>query len=124
MNALNGCEKKLFSRLRQEGRAAFLWDYDHFYLDDSQHNAGRFIRENLAMFPPPGDFLPEVTSFSKPKAIELVAVASAIGQAQVIPGVLAVTPEEGAGFDHTAVVLADESLLFPVLGAIPRSGAR
>ncbi|NLX27923.1 MAG: hypothetical protein GXY59_03020 [Bacteroidales bacterium] len=119
MNALNGCEKKLFSRLRQEGRAAFLWDYDHFYLDDSQHNAGRFIRENLAMFPPPGDFLPEVTSFSKPKAIELVAVASAIGQAQVIPGVLAVTPEEGAGFDHTAVVLADESLLFPVLGAIP-----
>ncbi len=58
--------------------------------------------------------------FVKPKSIELVAVASGVGQAQVIPsffGEMTSSP----GFDQAAVVLADESLLFPVLGAIPES---
>lgn len=119
LNALNGCEKRLLGRLRDEGRASFLWDYDPFYVEDPLNTAGRFIRENLMMFPPPADFHLSTEGFSQPAEVELVAVASAIGQAQVIPGALADTPVTVHGFDDTALILADESLLFPVLGAIP-----
>ncbi len=45
-NALNGCEKVIFSWLKKHG-AAFFWDYDHSYTDDPGNEAGRFMRDNL-----------------------------------------------------------------------------
>ena len=122
LNALNGCEKALFSLLKKEERALFLWDYDSYYLEDPIHNAGKFIRENLQSFPPPPDFNLETGCFNQSKSIEFVAVPSGIGQAQVIPPFFDGEAENPSpGFDHTAIVLADETLLFPVLGAIPGS---
>lgn len=121
LNALNRCEKVFFETLKkQQEKAVFLWDYDTFYLNDVKNEAGRFIRENLRQFPPPEDFNLNISHFSKKKNIRLVAVSSNYGQAQEIPRFL---EEIGSDlinkFDNTAVVLADESLLFPVLGAIP-----
>lgn len=122
LNALNECEKRLFRYLKTEGKAVFLWDYDGFYTDDPVNEAGKFMRENLLNFPPPEDFGLKTSCFSDPKNIELVAVSSNNGQAQQIPVFLdKIQKEPGSGFDETAVVLADESLLFPVLGAIPES---
>lgn len=119
LNALNNCEIAFFKLLVLQNRAEFLWDYDGFYLDDSANEAGRFIRENLKKFPPPKDFLLNNSRFSQKKNIKLVAVSSNYGQAQEIPRFLA---EIKSGFknqfDNTAVVLADESLLYPSLGAI------
>jgi len=120
LNALNNCEKTFFNLLKKKQLVAFLWDYDRFYLDDKINNAGRFIRENLKQFPPPEDFNLNITPFLEKKNIKLVAVSSNYGQAQGIPKFL---KEIKAGFkkefDNTAVVLADESLLYPALGAIP-----
>lgn len=122
MNALNACEKELFGFLQKSGRAGFFWDFDNFYLDNLKNSAGKFLRENLQLFPPPEDFTIETDHFSRPKNIELVAVASATGQAQVAPRFLHELGERYSGrFDNTAVVLADESLLFPVLGALPEN---
>ena len=118
LNALNECEKRLFSHLQKEGKATFLWDFDRFYVDDKANEAGLFLRENLLRFPPPADF-PESNRFVKSKKIKLVAVSSNYGQAQQIPFSLAEIVHSDARFDETAVVLADESLLFPALGAIP-----
>lgn len=120
LNALNECEKHLFRYLKSEGKAVFLWDYDEFYTLDDVNEAGKFMRENLLNFPPPADFGLKTNSFSESKNIELVAVSSNNGQAQQIPVFLdKIQKEPESGFDETAVVLADESLLFPVLGAIP-----
>ena len=120
LNALNACEKELFAHLQREKKATFLWDYDRFYLDDLKHEAGRFMRENLKQFPPPGDFVCNNHFFEKKKNIQLVAVSSVFGQAQAIPVFLKETkPDFREEFDNTAVVLADESLLYPALGAIP-----
>ncbi len=120
LNALNNCEKAFFNLLKQKQKVTFLWDYDRFYLDDKINNAGRFIRDNLNQFPPPDDFNLNVTQFLGKKNIKLVAVSSNYGQAQGIPKFL---EEIESGFkeefDNTAVVLADESLLYPALGAIP-----
>lgn len=120
MNALNKCEKQVFSHLRNEGKAVFLWDYDDYYLNNPVNTAGKFIRENLELFPPPPDFLLQTDHFSRKKKIELVAFPSLTGQSQIIPEILKTTGEDtSTRFDHTAVVLADESLLFHTLGAIP-----
>jgi len=120
LNALNSCEKKLFAKLKEINRAVFFWDYDRYYLGNRINNAGRFIRENLQLFPAPQDFDHDTGQFTQPKTIRLVAVASNAGQAQVIPRYLDNKRKEETGsFDNTAIVLADESLLFPVLGAIP-----
>jgi hypothetical protein len=120
LNALNNCEIAFFNLLQQQNKAEFLWDYDGFYLNDTINEAGRFIRENLKIFPPPKSFALNARQFSEKKNIKLVAVSSNYGQAQEIPRFL---DEIKSGFknefDNTAVVLADESLLYPALGAIP-----
>ncbi|MFO8085508.1 MAG: PD-(D/E)XK nuclease family protein [Desulfobacterales bacterium] len=120
LNALNSCEKVFFEYLKRNGKAEFLWDYDRFYLDDFKNEAGAFMRENLRNFPPPGDFSLATDAFERRKNIRLVAVSSNYGQAQEIPRFMEeIRPVYTNEFDNTAVVLADESLLFPALGAIP-----
>lgn len=120
LNALNTCEKKFFRHLQKEQKAAFLWDFDHFYMNDISNEAGRFMRENLKDFPPPTDFILNPDLFSKKKNIKLVAVSSNYGQAQQIPNFLKETAVDfETKFDNTAIVLADETLLFSALGAIP-----
>ncbi|HYQ58896.1 MAG TPA: PD-(D/E)XK nuclease family protein [Draconibacterium sp.] len=120
LNALNACEKKFFDHINRLGKAEFLWDYDEAYLQDSQNEAGHFLRTNLKEFAPPEDFELETTSFSQRKNIEMIAVPSVYGQAQQIPNFLNETKNSFENkFDNTAIVLADESLLFSALGAIP-----
>ena len=120
LNALNNCEKTFFKHLKQQGKAEFLWDYDRFYLDDPKNEAAMFLRENLKRFPAPDDFSFAVEGFQKTKNIRLAAVSSSYGQAQEIPQFLnAIESDFKKEFDNTAIVLADESLLFPALGAIP-----
>jgi len=117
LNALNSCEKAFFSYFRKYDKAVFLWDYNNYYLEDKYNEAGLFMRDNLMRFPPPGDFLISNGTY-KNKKISVKAIASNHGQALEIPGFISRTGHTG-GFDTTAVVLADESLLFPALGALP-----
>lgn len=121
LNALNACEKKFIKNLVNSGKAVFLWDFDDFYLNDRMNVAGRFMRENLLEFPPPADFKLNTTLFNQPKKIKLVAVSSSFGQSQLVPFFLSDTNSKTAPrFDDAAIVLADESLLFSALGAIPQ----
>lgn len=120
LNALNECEKRLFSYLIKEEKAAFLWDSDRFYTNEKTNEAGRFMRENLLRFPSPTDFVMADNHFSEPKKIKLVAVSSNYGQAQYVPLFLKeIKQGEPVRFDETAIVLADETLLYPALGAVP-----
>jgi len=120
LNALNNCEKAFFNLLKQQQKAEFLWDYDRFYLNDTKNEAGRFTRENLNNFPPPNDFFFHDARFAEKKKIKWVAVSSSYGQAQEIPLFLTeIKAEFKNEFDNTALVLADETLLYPALGAIP-----
>lgn len=119
LNALNSCEKKFFTHLQRAKKAEFLWDYDLSYLNDKKNEAGLFMRDNLKRFPPPFDFVFNAENFDKKKTIKLAAVSSVYGQAQHIPVFLNETvPDFSPQFDNTAIVLADESLLFASLGAI------
>ena len=122
LNALNACESKIFTALQKNGKAEFLWDYDLAYLNDPQNEAGYFMRQNLQRFPAPDDFQTDTELFNNRKNIKLVAVSSVNGQSQQIPEFLReIEPNYKKEFDNTAVVLADESLLFAALGAVPEN---
>lgn len=118
LNALNACEKAIFKAMDKQ--AVFLWDYDDMYVNDPEHESGAFLRHNLKTFPAPSDFKLNTSNYSLKKNFRIVAVPSIYGQAQEIPRFLKQHSNEFKNeFDNCAIILADESMLFPVLGAIP-----
>ena len=54
-NALSECEKQLFRFLSTAAETDFYWDYDSYYKDRPEQEAGMFVRENVVQFPPRGD---------------------------------------------------------------------
>jgi len=50
-NVLNDVEHALMSAIQKQGKALFYWDYDSFYVDNPEHEAGVFMRQNLKDFP-------------------------------------------------------------------------
>ncbi len=121
-NALNSCEKTIFRKLENQGKAMFFWDYDDFYLNDNENEAGRFLRTNLTLFPAPKTFIPENQLQAKNRKITLVSVPGKITQAQAInlPQVLD-SFGLNSRFDNTAFVLADENLLIPVISSVGKN---
>ncbi len=124
-NALNDCEKSLMTRLKKAGKARFYWDYDNSYIKEGQQNsAGLFMRNNLKVFgnDMPGDWSYD-TILSKPAgtaARRVIATSSDIAQVKLVSRLI----EENAGqgpenMHHTAVIVADEKLIVPVLTSLP-----
>ncbi len=112
-NALNTCEKKLFRFLRNKDKADFFWDYDPYYIEDPVQEAGLFLRENLKEFPPPGDYNKDHSLLQSPRNIKVIPVTSYVMQAKIVPGIIR---KYALPLDkRTAVVLADEDLLLPLL---------
>ena len=116
-NALNECEKVLFKYLSSKGMAEFFWDYDDYYLKNTNHEAGRFIRMNIREF---GSSESDTShkNLTKQKKISIVSVPSTVGQAKVLPEVLADIDDAS---HETAIILTDEQLLIPVLNSIPET---
>ena len=119
-NALSPCEKILFSFLQKNNKALFYWDYDVSFLKNEDHEAGKFIKDNLKNFP---SSLTEIhfNNFSdKKKKIEIIAVPSDTGQVKMIPQIL---KSRGISttdqYNTTAIILSDEHLLLPILHSIP-----
>jgi hypothetical protein len=117
-NALNECEKVFFKFLKKNDIADFFWDYDDYYVNNAWHEAGRFIRENRLIFPSPPMNISH-NGLTAPKNIEIVAVPSDIGQAKLIPDILSRWKATASELTETAIVLADEKLLVPVLSSLP-----
>jgi len=114
-NALNECEKVLFRHLMADQVAEFIWDFDDYYINNEVHEAGRFIRKNLREFKQQeGDFTHKHFETAK-KSIQVINVPSNASQARLLPGFL----NENDNSPDTAVVLADEGLLMPVLHSLP-----
>lgn len=117
-NALNRCEKRIFSWLKIQG-AEFYWDYDVSYVDDPRSEAGRFLRENLRQFPQTRE-LEESRGLANEKVIRIFELPTDVLQAKTVHRILEETDSEIPGdCTDTAVVLCDEELLLPVLMSLP-----
>jgi CRISPR/Cas system-associated exonuclease Cas4 (RecB family) len=118
-NALNKCEEKLFRYLRNNNRAEFFWDYDSWYTNSEIQEAGYFIRKNLRDFPQKQETSHDNLVDSN-KNIFFLPVSSNSGQASALPYIFdKLGINDSRDTEHTALVLADEDLLIPVLYAIP-----
>ena len=117
-NSLDGAERELFRAIQKAGKALFYWDYDPAYTESSLlHEAGRFLRDNLKEFP---NELPREQFEGMHKAqLTIVEASTDNAQARFIPQWLGSLNVEKAG-KETAIVLADENLLQPVLHSIPQ----
>jgi hypothetical protein len=118
-NALSESEVKVFSALKSRDMARFFWDWDTYYVDNREQEAGLFLRDNLKRFPPSETAIPP-TRFTEPKEIVAVAAPSDAMQCKYVADFLRQVEVDGkAAGKETAVVLTDENLLMPVLYAIP-----
>lgn len=122
-NVLNACEKSLFKSLHKAGKALFYWDYDEFYINRPEHEAGRFMRQNLEMFPNELDKSCFNNFRNIHKNINFIESSTGNAEARYLPDWIASLRASGIDFkpEETAVVLCDEGLLLPVLHSIPES---
>ncbi|MFW6100556.1 MAG: PD-(D/E)XK nuclease family protein [Bacteroidota bacterium] len=115
-NALTPVEHRLFDELKQQERAVFYWDYDHFYLKG--HEAGSFINRNLREFV--GEDLKVYDGLKQDKTIQFINTPYDISQAKILPELLKDMPGTSSHSpDKTAIILPDEQLLLPVLNSLP-----
>lgn len=117
LNALNACEKKLLSVLRDSGKGDFYWDFEGPMLTDPANRASFFMADNVRRYPSRYRLAQEAPSVPY---VEAVSVPSAAGQAKYAGEVIAsLAHAYGGDWRRTAVVLPDPSLLEPLLNAVP-----
>lgn len=119
-NALSQCEVKLFTQWQEAGKALFYFDADSYYLEDDLQEAGLFLRKNIRQYGLQhalGKF-PAILG-AKTDHIELRAASGKVAQAKVLAKLLADRPMDRDAPTSTAIILADESLLIPVLQSLP-----
>ena len=119
LSALNECEKELLSAAQKEGIGDFYWDFYGEKVRDPENKSSLFVCENARKFP--SRLALKDIEESKNQQIEVIKVPSSVGQTRVVKQILDDLEEDGSLEDpvDTAIVLPDESLLFPMLGAIP-----
>jgi len=117
-NALNAAEIKIIQTLKNKQQAELLWDADSYYLNNTNQEAGDFLRQNFSLFPNKEQSFIE-NNFSEEKTINILSVPKQIGQAQVVKQSLQALINEGVPLDKVAIVLANEKMLWPILKQIP-----
>jgi len=124
-NALNKCEKIVMKHLQKNGTAQFYWDYDESYIEPhSKHSAGWFIRENIREFgnnmPSDWNYKTFISDSENRANRKIISTTSDIAQVKLVPQLLeSFNDVKGEQAHHTAIVLADENLLIPLLSSLP-----
>ncbi|MRR20170.1 PD-(D/E)XK nuclease family protein [bacterium] len=122
LNALNNCEKVLFRHLKNLGQAKFYWDDDHFFMQDPDHKASVFMRENRKMFGNELDQPQSGESVLPRGEWHIIDTPSDTAQARMVSQLLEGNGIiDGSDLTGTAIILADEKLLMPVLTSLPSS---
>lgn len=116
LNALTPAQDAVLRHFHQNGTARFAWDADRYFLDNPDQEAGLYVRKAIARFGkgvvPPGEHLAAGGC-----SVRAVRAPSEAAQAWCAAQELA--KQDPAGRADTAIVLADEGLLQPLLEALP-----
>lgn len=120
-NALNQAEEKIVQHLLAHNRARIYWDIDEAFLNDPYHDAGLFQRRFRSSWPyyksHPYQWIG--TQYQQQKNIKVIATPKSIGQAKIVGDIVSNHISESGKLQHTAIVLGEETLLLPVLHALP-----
>ena len=122
-NALSTSEATIIQTLKRKGLATLLCDGDAYYFDNPQQEAGHFLRRLAKQFDNIGPFpdhfaigTKKVTFVSSPEDLMQVKYAGDLLRTMTADG-----SQSEQSLQDTAVVLADESLLVPMLHSLPDS---
>lgn len=121
-NALSECEKILFRFLSTHAETDFYWDYDTYYKDNPDQEAGMFVRENVALFPSRDGISHD--GMARPKELTVVSAVSNAVQCKYAAEILREYARHEPLDKRTAVVLTDENLLLPLLYALPEEAGK
>jgi RecB family exonuclease len=121
-NALTRSEETLLAHYVKQGAQVY-WDADTYYTENKQQEAGQFLRSYKNHTVLGKTFVDTIPSnFSnpaQPKQVTLVGVSQKVGQAKLVGQLLEVQLAKGLDPEKTVLVLADESMLMPVLHSLP-----
>ncbi|MDA3905626.1 MAG: PD-(D/E)XK nuclease family protein [Bacteroidales bacterium] len=119
-NALTLSEEKIIRTLYESKQADLFWDVDDYYFSNKNQEAGLFLRKYAAWY----KFDKEIIAkhFEQTKEINVIAVPRVVGQAKIAAELLSEKINSKSlvekNLSNTALVLADESLLMPVLNSL------
>lgn len=115
-NALSASEEKVISSLVRAGKARIFWDADSYYLNNEDHEAGLFLRRYAETWAAGPKWVSD-DLMTDEKSVNFIGVPQHVLQAKVA-GDLVKKIQPGA--DETcAIVLADETLISPLLNSLP-----
>ena len=124
-NALTPAEQQIIARLIRLKKARIFWDLDTYYVDENAfglHEAGHFARLFKQKYPDIPQQWVGNRLLTEAKSIRITGVPGNVAQAKAAGDLIAklITSNQ---FDpgKTALVLADENLLIPMINAIPES---
>ena len=120
-NALNTAEQQLIQAFLETGHSDVYWDAEKAFIDNPKHSASLFFRKYCKEWSYFEQNTPKLLSnnFTQPKTITSVACSKNIAQIKYTGQLLRdYSPDI---LNKTAVVLADESLLLPLLYSLPEN---
>jgi len=122
-NALNAAESHIVQHMLSVAKSDIYWDIDSYFLEDPIHDAGFFIREHLKRWSyfEKNEVKGVSDGYIKKKHIEIIGMPKNVSQAKYTGQLLAkINEEHPERLKNTAVVLGDETLLNPILNAVPK----
>lgn len=120
-NAITPAQLKIFHYLIASGKSEVRWDADAYYINNPIQEAGRFLRKHLKdqNLGNPN----EISDYfgTTARNIKIAGVPRQVGQTMLAGSLISelIANQGPEILTRTAVVLADESLLIPLLNAIP-----
>ena len=119
LNALTKSEQLIIDHLKKKNIARVFWDADEYYYNNKNHEAGEFLRIQREKWREI-DFKGVGNYFEKEKSsFNIIACPKNISQAKVASKILSSFSETDLSESKTAIVLANEGLLYPVLNHLP-----
>jgi len=120
-NALNTSEQTIIQELLEVDQTRIYWDIDQFFYNDKIHNSSYFIRKYMSTwsFFKSNPIAYISNNYSSHKNIDIIEAQKNISQVKYIGDLL--SKLNISELNQTAVVLADENLLIPLLHSIPKN---
>ncbi|KKN16316.1 hypothetical protein LCGC14_0977140 [marine sediment metagenome] len=123
-NALNTAESKIIQHILQHYPSEIFWDIDNYFLQDNVHDAGYFIRQHRKVWP----YLIQnglngiSHNYRTQKNIKIIGVPRNVSQVKYTGQLLQELHQTDPNrLKKTAVVLGDETLLNPMINAVPEA---
>jgi len=114
-NALSRAEEVLFKSWQDKGKCSFYFDTDEHYFSDPIQEAGHFIRRNINIVGLKNQFSQSENRINDPqKEFTIIQSLGKVAQGKLLTELLPASSDNNEP-SSKAIILADESLLLPVL---------